>query len=262
MGTGFLVAGILILTLEYNARRVLHQEVRNFLDSVSEDVFRALLEKIVPNAVFNEINDILRTEVVRKQCEYTISFKKPYPEMPVGYFVIRRVLIFTVESQLSHRTTFWVRSIYSGQEAPESAAWGGRRFHASLEVNGENVELEEGKNLFVKDGDFITLEHPVPLEPQGSADIILVGEEPCRIDAGRNSYTQGTPVIGLEVSILNEYSEEIGESRVEMNHPAREEMKYMPAVKRYVLDRAFLPGQGFQVVWQTARTRPVRRPEG
>jgi hypothetical protein len=252
-GIGFLVAGILIWTLEFNAKRLLHREVREYIDVVAEDVYKALLERLVPEEIFNEIDDILRTDVIRRDCEYIITFTKPYPGMLPGYFVIRRDLTFKVENQLNRSTTFWARSIYSGAERPDSAAWRGRRFHSRLEVNGKEVVIEEGKNLVIRNG-LTVLEHPVHLPPLGSAEILLQGEEPCPVAASRNSYIQGTPVIGLKVTVRNGHEDLIRDPFVQMNHPAREQVKYAPVLGRYVLDRAFFPGQGFEVGWQTAET--------
>jgi hypothetical protein len=256
VGIAFLVAGVLTLTLEYNAKRLLHREVKRFLDSVAKDVYTALLERVVPEEIFDELNDILRTDVVRRNCEYHIVFAKPYSDMPKGYFVLRRTLTFTVENQLSRRTTFFARSVYAGSEDLASTAWRGRHFHSRLEVNGEDIPLEEGRNLFERD-DQIVLEHPVHLGPHETAEVLLQGEEPCWIEASRTSYIQGTPVIGIRVTLQNEYPEAIGQVAVEMNHPAREEMKYTAAMGRYVLDRAFLPGQGLQIFWHMAEARQV-----
>lgn len=260
VGIAFLVAGVLLITLEFRAKRVLHREVLGFLDEVARNVYKALLERIVPEEVFNEMNEILRTEVIRRDCEYWITFMKPRSDMPPGYFVIRRTLTFTVENQLNKSTVFPIRSVYSGSEKLTSDAWRGRQFHTRLEINGSPVRIEEGKNLFMRDGKPV-LEHPIRLGPRGSgtdsAEVLLLGEEPCFVAAGHNSYTQGTPVIGIKVTIFNEHPEAITAPSVQMNHPAREQTKHVAALSRYHLERAFLPGQGFEIGWETTEGRPA-----
>ncbi|HXO18490.1 MAG TPA: hypothetical protein VOA87_01045 [Thermoanaerobaculia bacterium] len=250
IAVGFLVAGIIIVALEFNAHRLLHRQVHGFLESVSKNVFQALLERIVPKEIFEEMNDILRGKVIRKNCEYVITFAKHYPDMPRDYFVIRRILTFTVENLLNEPTDFPVRSIYSGSEDLASAAWMGRQYHLKLMVDNQQVEIKKGKNLLVRNG-LTVLHHPVHLGSKGSAEVFLQSEEPCRIDASRNSYIQGTPAIGIRVNIHNELPDVIEILSVQMNHPARELMKTTPELGRYVLDRAFLPGQGFEIAWKT-----------
>ena len=87
--------------------------------------------------------------------------------------------------------------------------------------------------------------------PRESKEITLHGEEPSPLSAARNSYLQATPVIGIEVEIINEYREKIGDAEVQMNHPAAGEAR-PNGIGRYNLRRAFLPGQGFQVIWKDA----------
>jgi len=234
-----------------NVEQVVRREVRQFIDLFSKDAFQAVLERIVPEAVFLEIRNILNSEVIRSDCEYKITFKKPYPGMPAGYFVIQRALSFKVRNLLNRSAIFPVRSSYSGDEDPTSAAWLGRHYHLDLSVNNQKITIEKDKNLFLREG-VTVLDEPVRLAPQGEAEIFLRSEEPCRIEAGRNSYIQGTPLIGIEVDVRNEYPEEIGASEVQMNHPAASEM-ICDQFGRYILKRAFLPGQGFQVLWKKKR---------
>jgi len=63
-------------------------------------------------------------------------------------------------------------------------------------------------------------------------------------------------VCGIEVEVLNESAEGIAGWKVQMNHPARDEAR-LNNIGSYRLDRAFLPGQGFQVIWEVERRRAV-----
>jgi hypothetical protein len=250
----FLIAAILYAALEYNAERVAHEETIRFRDLVSKDVFQALMGRIVPGPVFHEINDILHSDVVRSDCEYVISFLKPYPEMPPGYFVIRRDVMYVVANLLSRITTFWVRSYHSNDLKLDATAWQERNFHLKLSVNGEEVPLQVGVNLFIE-ADAATFEYPIRLGPRESARVSFRGEEPALVSAGRNTYLQATPGIGLKVEVRNEYAEVIGPWEVQMNHPGRDEVE-RDDFGRYVMKRAILPGQGFQVLWKSGKEMP------
>jgi hypothetical protein len=259
VGVAFLVAGILLVTLEFNAKRLLHREVREFLDLVAKNVYKALLERIVPPEIFAEMNDLLRAKVIRRHCEYVITFAKPTDDLPAGYFVIRRSLSFRVENLLNISTTFPVRSVYVGyvnEEDPTVDVWKDRSYHTGLFINNKEIPIVKGQNLSV-DGDVIILDQALHLAPKGWADVILLGEEPCRTAAGKNGYVQGTPVIGIRVNVVNEFPEEIGESTVLMHHPASGKMEHFAALNRYSLDHAFLPGQSFEVRWKIKSTSPL-----
>jgi len=221
---------------------------REIADQMAKDVLQAVVGWRVPDELFFEAKKILESRILRKNCEYVITFVAPYPAMPDGYFVIRRDLSFTVTNLLQETTTFEARSSYSGDVDLTSEAWQGRHYHLNLAVDGQKIQIQPNRNLFVKEGITI-LSEPVRLAPGGSARISLLGEEPCRIEAGRNTYIQGTPVIGVSVKIVNGYPEVISAAGVQMNHPEAAKMK-VESQGRYVLDRPFLPGQGFQIYWQ------------
>lgn len=230
-----------------DVERVVRQEVRQFVDLYSKNAFESVLERIVPEPIFVEIQEILRTEVLRRDCEYVITLAQPYETMPPGYFIVRRELSFEVENLLNRSTTFVVRSSYMGGEELGSMSWWRRPFHLELKVNGVAVSISD-KNLSRQDGTTV-LQEEVPLPPRGKAQIFLKGEEPCRVDTGWNAYIQRTPAAGIQVDIRNEYAEAIEALGVQMHHPAAKDMM-QPLSWRFVLARAFLPGQGFLVLWR------------
>jgi len=228
----------------------LADEFNRYQERIATNVFDAVLGRIVPAEVFHEINDILHSEIVRRDCKYRIIFKEPYPGMAKDHFVIRREVRYIVENRLSRETIFAVRSTHSEDVDLAAAGWTGRDLHLALLVDDQPVELKHGVNLLVEaERNFSRLVHQITLGPRESRSITLHGEEPCLISAGRNTYLHATPVLGIEVEIWNDYKEMIGTSGVQMNHPAAGEAK-RDGIGRYVLERAFLPGQGFQVTWK------------
>lgn len=251
----FIVAGILTLTIEYNARRRTEKETRGFGKRIAHNVFQGLLEHVVPGPVLDEIKSFLRASVIRRECKYVLTFDRPYSEMPADFFVIRRELSFEVENLTTHDTIFPVRSSYSAHPDRVSSGWN-RQFHLALEINAKPVP-ELDKYLTVE-GNSHFLEYPLRLGPHQRATVYLSGEEPSRIGAGSNSYTQGTTVIGIEVDIRNVYPEAIDQISVFMHHPSHNDTLYKNG--RYFLDRAFLPGQGFEIRWRTGQAAEIAAP--
>jgi len=248
----FLVAGILTLTIEYHARK----RTQEFERDIAADVFRGLLNHIVSPAIFDEIDSFLRAPWVRKGCEYIITFDRPYPEMPDDYFVIRRETSFEVENLTAREVDFPVKSSYSAHPDRTPEAWK-RDFHLKLVVRDTEIELAP---LVSKGVDFVTLSYDLRLKPKESVRVYLCGEEPSRLEAGSNSYTQGTTAISIRVDVKNLYPDAIRDIGVYMHHPAHEQMTQW--IGRYELSRAFLPGQGFEIRWRTARrTRDAEQSE-
>ncbi|MES1244467.1 MAG: hypothetical protein ABUT39_22875 [Acidobacteriota bacterium] len=268
LAIGFLVAGIVVWAIEFDSKRtthqeikefvdLVHQEIHDFVDLVSKDVFKAVLERIVPDPVFTEVKNVLLSEVSRTDCRYRITLLRG--QAPQGYFVIRRELGFTVQNRLDRNVFFPVRSTHVSDDAtPISLEEAGRHFHLLLTIDEGTIPLEPNKNLFLRDGR-IVLEHALMLAPGTSARIFLKGEEQTRIEAGQNSYLQGTPVVGIEVEVKNEYPDVIGVVDVQMNHPSGSAMR-RNEFGRYFLDRAFLPGQGFYIVWRKVQAGQADEP--
>lgn len=253
----FVVSATVIGVIEIRAHKIGVQETKRFRNLVSKDVFQALLGRIVPPEVFHEINDILHKEIVRRDCKYRILFQKPYPDMAEGYFVIRREVTYSVHNLLNQEVEFKILSSHSEDLDLDAAGWQHRPFHRALFVDGRDVELKEGVNLKV-DQSSSRLCHKVTLGPGESKNISIHSEEPTPVSAGRNTYLQATPVIGIEVEILNNLDDVIGSFEVHMNHPKASETR-PNNIGSVILDRAFLPGQGFQVVWKEKQKKGAEK---
>jgi hypothetical protein len=260
LSIAFFVALALLIGLEHNAKKRAYRELTRHLEELSryrekvdQDVFEAVLGRVVPEAIAEEVKQTLRIPVIKSDCEYVITLHEPEQPMPPGYAVLRRDLRFRVTNLLQQPINFPVLSYYACDEDLASAAWQGRPFHVALEVDGNPIAPKPAG-----DEKGFVLDHTVPLAPRGSAEIFLRGEEPIRIDAGRSSYVQSTPVDALTVSIQNRLPLAM-EVEVQMHHPAWKEVSHDKNLDRYVLKRAFLPGQGFEVSWKkkAAREDPV-----
>jgi hypothetical protein len=255
LAIAFVVAGTITGVLEFQAQRLAEREAVRFRKQVSRDVFQALFGKIVPKEVFAELNDVLHSPIVRRDCKYRITFRPPDPGMPRDYFIIRREVTYEVENLLSQPISFVARSSHSEDLDLSAAGWK-KNFHSDIFVNGKKLPLIEGENFFVE-GTAMRIAHSLMLPSRGSATIAFHGEEPSRVSAGRNSYLQATPVIGMEVDVINDYKDAIEALGVQMNHPAAPEPT-PNQIGRYLLERAFLPGQGFQVRWREKRQAETR----
>lgn len=252
LSTAFIVALVSIVGIEINAKRRAERELARFVAEfesyrklISENVFEAVLGRIVPEQLTQEIHEILRIPFVKLSTQYIIRFSKPYPGMSADYCVVRRDLSFKVKNVTAEPQVFQVRSAYTSDENLKSANWGERPFHLALIVNRKPVPPE----MFLTEDKHV-MDYPVKLAPRKEARIFIRSEEPMRLEANRSFYYQSTPVDGLEVIIDNSHQEVIKEIEVQMHHPGRQGVLHESYRNRYILRRAFLPGQGFEAIWR------------
>lgn len=240
-------------------RQIEAQAMEAFMTLLSRGM-AATLERFVPRDLFTEISDILTKDWYRADCTYTFIFERSDPWVPSSYFTLRRSLSFKV-TNLTNRTVFFpVRSSYSGDEDLSLEWLKGWSFFDQLLIDNQEIKVEPGRNLF-EDGRHAVLEHLVELQPQESARIFLAGKEPCRISAARTYYTQGSSVIGVKVRMENEFVEGVEIVGVQMHHPHSEEMTRDGDC--FELRRAFLPGQGFEIIWKESPRGPnIKKPPG
>jgi hypothetical protein len=253
LSIAFLVGSISILGIEYNAKRRAERELDRFLDEfnryrehVAKDVFDAVLGRIVDPLVVGEIKHVLSMPFIKTSCQYTIRFLEPDGGMSSDYCILRRDLYFKVRNVSADTADFPIRSSYTADEDLTSAAWKGRPFHLQLVINKQEIPVKD----YLEDQ--FNLSYTKTLSPQEEAEIFLRGEEPMRIEASRSYYYQSTPMDGVEVIIENNYSRAIGAVEVQMHHPGWSQVLYDSNRNRYILGRAFLPGQGFEVIWKKA----------
>lgn len=243
IATAFLVALILLVALEFKAKRAAHHEMVLYREMVAKDVFGAVLERMIPAPLFAELVSLMGTDVIKEDCAYSITLKKPKGVALRGKMLIERKTTFTLRNLASHKTDFVLRS-----EAP---------VHQELKINNQNIDLEEGKNLtrVTRNGrDTMLLEVRIPLEANGTASVYLAGLEPKPIEADLTNYIQRTAILGLRVLLRNEYTEKLSDPEIEMIHPARD--KLVPdEFGFYHFERAILPGQGFTVTWRLKKER-------
>jgi len=256
LSVAFVVACVSIIGIEYNARRRAERELNRFVaefysyrERVSKDVFEAVLGRIVQEAITEEVKEILRNPFMKTNCQYTIRFMK-HPKDP-QLCLLRRDLSFEVKNISEAEEIFPVRSTYTCDEDLPDEAWMGRPYHLTLTVNGEDIRAEE----YLKDERGLSMSYDVPLPPHSPSSqedptttVFIRGEEPMRIIGNRSSYVQSTPMDGLEVIIENNFPEAIREVLVNLYHPGKMDADLHR--DRYVLRRALLPGQGFEVVWK------------
>jgi hypothetical protein len=266
LSNSFIVAFIVMISFGVQARARARQESKfiseldwrdNERDNESaEGLLKSTLGLIMSKALGNEVSQILLSRFVGTQCEYAITFMADR-DLPPGYILLRSDLSFKVVNLFDRHEDFMFEFCCVGGCGLGSLAWRGQRFYAKLAINGVYVDPDMLRYMNVEEN--CRVRYSLPLKPGESAEMFLRGEEPVCIDTGHFSYIQAVPVDALAVSVRNELRNQIQDVRVQMQHPARGITCAYPGDEKYVLQRAFLPGQGFNVSWR--RTAPESAPQ-
>ncbi len=230
VAVAFLVALIVIVALEYNAHQQTHREVMDFVALVAEQGFQALFRGL-PDSLFAELSALMRSEVVRVDCRYVITFKEGDPKLGPNHALLRRETAFIARNISDHESEYSLDSSNLSE----------------TKINGETVVLG-AKQLELRESGPAMFSHSVLLPPNGSASIYLSGEENVSLGAGRFSFVLGTPTVGITIFIRNECPKLLTDLRVLMIHGSRMELR-QDKQGMYRFDRAILPGNGFEVFW-------------
>jgi len=291
LSIAFLVAAVSIVGIEFNARKRMQQELEQFQERFAQferevkndrkifnqdfeeykkqaeealqglqteftkveerisDILAEVLRRLVNQALVNEIKYVLGIPFSKTECEYTLRFQPPHDGMNSDWCVLQRDLAFTVTNIGQEPKIFPVRSSFTTDKNFATAGWSSRPVHLKLTVNGSDIPPAK----YLREEGFV-LDYPVLLQPQESAHIFLRGEEPIRIEPNRSFYQQSTPADALDISIQNYFPEAIGSIDVQMHHPGRDFIDRNQDQGRFSLKRAFMPGQGFEVIWKRTTT--------
>lgn len=254
-----LVACVSIFGIEWNAKRRsdleldrLRKEFEQHREDISNDVFAAVLGRMIEPALVDEVQELLRGPFIKTNCHYLFRFLPPYTGMSTEYCVLRRDASFEIKNISEAPRKFPLRSSYTSDEVSAAAAWMGRPFHLELQVEGVDIP----KNDFLKDDRGFLLAYDVSLGPGEAAKVFIRGEEPIPISSARSFYQQSTPMDGLIVNIENNHPNAIESVEVLMHHPGRGlrneggSVDFDKKANQYSLRRAFVPGQGFEVIWK------------
>jgi len=267
----FLVAFVIILTVEISSRARTQREINKYRDAVAHEVWSALLGQLVPTQIVGEIQGILKSNVVKENVRYTLTFMR-HEGMPDDVIVLQRQVVYVLRNltgrQISHPVVSIFESVMPDYECHDK---GNVRFtiprHIKLNVDKDEIKLsaEDGTLRRNARGQLRELRHIVTLgRDRDTAEVFLFSEEPVPI-SGQNHYVQTVPVTGLTVRYENKIDNLIEVTDVQLLHPNWESFAKGADGVSYSYAGGILPGQAFEIFWRfkgaSARKpdQPVRR---
>jgi hypothetical protein len=257
LAVSLLVAFTVIVSVEVYASQRKRQEIQEHEKDLAISVWKAIFERFIPEGVVRELEGIVKTDAIKEQCRYTLTFLRPYVGMRDDRVILRRVSRFKIRNIRNKTINYTLRStITSEKEDCTLFDHDGKEVivprHLSAVVNNVPLPLDD----ILKDNDRFqkrNLEYVISIDrDQEPVDVYLAGEEMVPLQ-GLNSYLQLTPVHDLSVEVRNNCEDLIEILEVQFNHPNVAGVKRSPGWV-YEYKGGVLPGQGFQVSWK-AKTK-------
>jgi hypothetical protein len=256
------LAEIMIITVEGLTRLMaskevwensseLSREIRSQADRVSENVWNAIFQRLVPRQIATEVKKILKADVCRIRPEYTVILTKAgYTDIPEGYIVVRRQLYYRLYN-------------LTGAEIENSIPL------RLYDPNGDRV-------LSTAEGRKITLPRicelkvgkvPVPISAEQRTSLVHTIKLPkMEIEADalevyseveglqfvndRALYSQSSPCFDLELSVINEVPNLVQIQAENVYLSTGEERLYQKTSSRWVCEGGLMPGTALSVSWR------------
>jgi hypothetical protein len=252
LAIAFIVAVIIIVTVESSSASKTRREVREYRDSVAKEVWQAIFGRLVPEEITKELDSILKTTTVKENCRYVLTIKPRYPGMPEGFLVIRREVTYTLRNitpgEISRPLKISIHNQYGDMAAKDD---GGKPImlprHVDIKIDGKAPA--GGLEACLKDDEFgrkRNLNCDIPLRVGEAKEIYLCNEEQARL-SDQNLYVQLGLLTSLQLFVKN-FHDGIVVHPAQLHHPNGRQFKAGDD-GMYQHSGGILPGQSFIVRW-------------
>jgi hypothetical protein len=262
LAEALLLAGMMILTVEGLTRFIaskevwensnnLTKEIVKQADRVSENVWKAIFQRMVPAPVAIEVEKLLRSDVCRIRPQYTLVLSRfDYTDIPEGFVVSRRQLIYRLFN-LTGEPLERVLPLRVYDSVPESELTKRDSTKVKLprilevSVNKAPVQINENQRTSL---DYV-VELPKMSSESEALEIYSEVESLCRLN-DRALYLQTMPCCDLELFVFNDVEDLIEIQRENVYVSAGAGRLRMRTKNSWVCDGGLLPGSALSVMWK------------
>jgi hypothetical protein len=259
LAVAFVVAFTVISSVEIYSSVRRRREVREHERKLAISVWKAIFERFIPESIVNELEGIVKAEVIKEECKYTLTFCRPYPDLVNEHIILKREVSYRLRNIRNRLVEAKVRSVISSEQPDRTVTdRSGNHVvvprHVRIDVDGVTLPLDQFVSTDDR-GQARVLECPVKVgRNQAPIEVYLCNEEVVPM-CGINWYLQLTPIHHLTVEVRNNCEDLVEILDVQYNHPNWAEVKRKPGWV-YEYQGGILPGQSFQVSW-TAKTAQI-----
>lgn len=257
LSIAFVVAIIIILSVEIYTSDRIKREIMEYRNAVAKEVWSAIFGKFIPGNIVTEIDDIYMSQVIKEKCRYILTLM-PLPTTGNeprnnDFLLLRRHVIYKLKNITGKTVEHEIRA-YISNPYPDIQIVGqnGNTItcpcHVELKIDDENIELIKDNNLLKNENNqYRNLIHKIKLPKESAPKTIsLITDEQFRL-RDSTSYIELIPVDGIEV-FVNTKCDGIAFKNVNLYHPNWKDFKPGPDGS-YIYDGGILPGQGFEIIW-------------
>jgi hypothetical protein len=246
------VATILLVVVEFRARRINQAEMEEYRRALSDSVWSAVAGQIVPKEIVTEMNRMLHFKAVRRGCVYRVTLKSA-PRMQGAangeWILVQRLLTYVIEKLPAEGAIpHTINSKFEG---------------SSQKTDANGVSYPRFTNFVVANKAEPFTAHAVHKDETIGDEAVAVVVEAEELYEREDSvyYMQSTPAIGLTVDVANNLADDIVITAVDLtNTDSEQQRKLQPLVPAdagtcwtkgvWHYPGAVLPGQGFSVSWK------------
>jgi len=242
------VAGFLILFVEIRSRQERRKEAELYINRVAENVWKAVSGRLVPDEICKEIDGVLKCDVLKNDCQYTITIGVPYEKVNADSLVVRRevsyaALNLTGVGPITYPLRASIRNILSDIEVELDGVKVTLPRHIRFKIDGKDIPEEE----YLGSDNGRELHYDLSIARDKARNVYLVWDEICKL-TDTNIYMTGTPMRNLRVSVINRVPEKLEIKAVHLLHPRATDFRQTQD-NLWIFDGGVLPGQAFTISW-------------
>jgi len=246
IGIGFLVAGIVGITVELYVREQMRLQMDRMLQNVGTDVFKAALGHEFPKSIWDQVSThLLLNPVIRKNVSVDYNLEN-MPEHNEDFLKVRTCWSYTVCNL--NTTREWIYPFAAALDRCPDPRFRDQTKFISVEVGGRPVEDESlNRNIFDAE---VTCKTEITLRPGESKEVRIYGESVYRTDQVI-PFSMTDPTENLTVTVSKPPNIAVTVSTL---HPREQRLTELPTAspesrKSWTLLGGLLPGHGVCIRW-------------
>jgi hypothetical protein len=253
LSIAFFVAALLILSVDSITGSMTNREFREHANSVSQNVWNAIFNRLVPAQIAAEVERLLKSDVCRIRPQYTVTFPhNAYKNVPKGYVVVRRQLYYRLLNLTGAEVTYPV-TIQVISHTPDHVV----KTHDGKDITLPTICKIAINRKEVKIQDRLSFSHPVvlPRMDDGEGFEVFSEVEELLEVSDRALYVLNAPCFDLELSVINQNPNliEVQSEKIHLTSGTSRLRETMPG--KWICEGGILPGTALVVSWKPAQEK-------
>jgi hypothetical protein len=250
LASALLISVILIMVVEVHSRELTRRDFQQHVQRVAVSVWEAVADRLLGEQIANQIDLVLQQNVAKGTCLYTITFCRPYPELPNDFVVLRLGNSYRPRNLTDQPQKHSIGVSFIGVEK------------TTCRHGGKEIQLPRVTKLTIDDGaptgpreiapevteEGSRVHTEVLLPNRDTQPMVYLELELSKRTTGSEVCTTRTPIEGVDILVINQIPELVGKIGIQVFHPSFKQL-----CKRsdgaWTFDQALLPGQGFEIFW-------------